>query len=363
MLYAAYGSNLNADDLAAWAHAEGVESPLEDSVGAGLIGDRAPAFTVDSARRGGGVLDILPVPGALTPCALYEVDDEQLAILDRKELVPDVYRRTTVTVLFPDGGASEAVAYEVRPELRREDVVASPSYMEIVRAGLESQALPSGWLDAAAAGDRYAVWRPRFFVYGTLMRGEERFETMRRFSISHVRMGRTLGVLLGLGDYPGLVAGPGADALADATDGDGESRGVEGEFVVLERPEEAIPVLDDVEGFGGFGARRALFVRRLVSVSFLRGKPESAWAWLWAGETDLHERITDGSWRSARGTRDAFLDRLAAEYAPHLAKREDESVRFLVSTMLGDLPSALRSGLVDEDALVRLSGFAQAAIL
>ncbi|HMN97613.1 MAG TPA: gamma-glutamylcyclotransferase [Phycisphaerales bacterium] len=369
MLYAAYGSNLNADDLAAWARSEGLPMPLDDSVGAGLIGDRAPAFTVESARRGGGVLDILPVPGALTPCALYEVDEAALALLDRKEMVPETYRRTRVTVLFPDGGATEAVAYEVRPERRRRDVVASAPYVEIVREGLHSQALPTGWLDGAAAGDRFCVWKPRFFVYGTLMRGEARFAALRQFGILHVRTGRTLGILLSLGAYPGLVAGPGAERVAEEAreSDDGEARGVEGELVVLERPAEAIPVLDEIEGFPGFtegdrDRRGSLFVRRLVSVSFLRGKPESAWAWLWAGDIDLHGRIADGSWRSARGVREAFLDRLAAAYEPHLKARDDESVRFLRSTMLGDLPEALRSGLVDEDGLVRLTTFDRAAI-
>ena len=122
------------------------------------------------------------------------------------------------------------------------------------------------------------------FVYGTLMRGECRHPHLARGGgFERIAAARAPGVLLDCGEYPGLVPS-----------GDGER--VTGELVWLSDPERAIAVLDEVEGFNGFGRADSWYGRALVEAE-VDGEFHLAWTYTWLGRTDL-PCIPSGNWRT-----------------------------------------------------------------
>ena len=97
--YFGYGSNLDREDFEAWCREKKIEPRgLLKPVGPAFLPDRELAFTIESPSRKCGVLDIRPQRGALVEGVLFELGDEGLKALDRKEGVgpdgqPGLYRR------------------------------------------------------------------------------------------------------------------------------------------------------------------------------------------------------------------------------------------------------------------------------
>src|SRR5512132_4368216 len=67
-------------------------------VGIGKVRDHRLAFTRRSVSRHGGAADLVPAPEMVTWGALYELSDEDMTVLDRKEGHPRAYRRVEVDV-------------------------------------------------------------------------------------------------------------------------------------------------------------------------------------------------------------------------------------------------------------------------
>jgi len=86
----------------------------------------------------------------------------------------------------------------------------------------------------------------------------------------------TPGQLLDLGPYPGLVMG---------------SRIVGGELYSLPRPETALPALDALEDFLGYGLEGSMYRRIIVNTS--RGH---AWTYLLLQVERAHGVIEEGEW-------------------------------------------------------------------
>jgi len=151
--YFAYGSNLDAEDLHEYGagHGHGADS-LKRVVGVGTLERYRLVFGRYSRGRGGGVLDVWAtpdgaVPDGAVPGVVFEVDDAELELLDRKEGHPKYYQRTAVSVLVR-GSYLEAIAYIGRPDQRR---LTRPQadYLAIVRRGYEAHQLPLDALERA----------------------------------------------------------------------------------------------------------------------------------------------------------------------------------------------------------------------
>ena len=119
------------------------------------------------------------------------------------------------------------------------------------------------------------------FVYGTLMAGERLHEHMHRFGHpGHPLRAATAGRLVSYGAYPGLIPG-------------GPER-VQGELFRPRNTPQLLSVLDQVEGFAGYGASDSLFRRAPLEVE-AGGATLVAWGYLSLRPGGVP--IPSGSWR------------------------------------------------------------------
>jgi gamma-glutamylcyclotransferase (GGCT)/AIG2-like uncharacterized protein YtfP len=277
VFYFAYGSNLCGEDLARWCRECGLEPVRLARVAAGFLPDRRLAFTHNSTTRGGGVLDVPEVEGAAAAGVLFRISSEQaLAALDLKESRGHAYRRIETVALTEDGGEHPVFTYEVEPGHRLPFVAPAPGYLGVVRRGYE--------LGAAARGESQRGSVTRLFVYGTLLPGEERHPVLRGNGATAGGDASVEGVLLDLGDYPGLIVRAGTSR-------------VRGELYDVPDAPGFFTELDRIEMFRGFGAPGSTY-RRAIMRAERPGRDSSlAWTYIYNGNRAGAQVIEDGDWR------------------------------------------------------------------
>jgi hypothetical protein len=152
MLYFAYGSNLNPDQMR-------VRAPGHQVVGMAVLREHRLAFPLYSNDWGGGVASIQPLHGGTVWGMLYEVSEEDLAVLDRYEGFRaagdqhNLYDRLnmTVDVTRPDDGSVprrvRAALYVARPS---NPSPPSRRYLDTILAGARHHHLPEEYVTALA---------------------------------------------------------------------------------------------------------------------------------------------------------------------------------------------------------------------
>jgi Uncharacterized conserved protein len=103
------------------------------------------AFTRRSIKTGTGVADIVPDPNATVWGALYEVNEDCIARLDRKEGQPWAYARTDVTVHLNSGERHAAFTYVVS-EPEADEVHPSKLYLDSIIEGAREHSLPEAYV-------------------------------------------------------------------------------------------------------------------------------------------------------------------------------------------------------------------------
>ena len=280
MLYFGYGSNLDHVDWTKWCHRKGRNPDGLKEIGPAWLDEYYLTFDYYSSTREAGAanLKLLASGRAATPGALFEIDADTLASLDRKEGHPNpkYYQRKIVTAYTPDGKAHQAYTYI---HYAKEDNFHPPSqeYENLIRNGLERVDLTTDWLDSALDHSMSARFE-YVFVYGTLMEGMSRHSEMQD-GCTLVCEGTVQGNLYHISDYPGLVAGNGT---------------VQGELYRASDMFQIIQRLDWIEGAGGTDP---LFNRVIQQVNTERGK---VWAYTYhyAKSTDSFDKIVSGNWRN-----------------------------------------------------------------
>lgn len=135
MLLFAYGSNMAAEEMAAFAPDARLVGPA-----------RLPGFRLELRRRsvrwGGGAADIVESAGETVWGVVYELAD--VDELDRKEGAGFAYRRREVEVDL-DGRPALALAYEVIDKEPRE-VPPTPEYAAVLVRAARERGLPLDWL-------------------------------------------------------------------------------------------------------------------------------------------------------------------------------------------------------------------------
>lgn len=128
MLYFAYGSNLNKEQMKRRCPDS---KPLTRATlkGYRLVFNR--------------YLDIIESPDSEVVGALYEISEEDLRNLDRYEGFPKYYDRIDVDVEDERGNRYIAFAYEM---VRKGKEEPSHEYVEIVKKGYEDWGIPKGYL-------------------------------------------------------------------------------------------------------------------------------------------------------------------------------------------------------------------------
>jgi gamma-glutamylcyclotransferase (GGCT)/AIG2-like uncharacterized protein YtfP len=225
--------------------------------------------------------------------------------------------------------------------------------MEIVRRGLNDWGIGDAQLNAVAANK--ALQGPDgFFFYGTLMRGEGRFPVLGQFGLECTLMAETFGRLLDLGSFPALVDIGASEQI------------VQGEFVRLRKPKQAIDALDQIEGFNGFGNPNSLYRRTFVGVTVGDGRIRYGWTYCLADKTRQAPQIKSGDWRLHLGRREQFLKRLVSEHSsndePLLARHIAEKMRWTEKTVddlvksLLPLDKSLGNAKISERKMAQASG-------
>lgn len=122
-LYAAYGSNMNLEQMAA-------RCPGAEVAGHGFIDDYRLVFRV--------VADIDPFLGGRVPVVYWWLSEEHVAALDRYEGFPRVYARWRVPALV-GGRRRSALVYLMQPGRRQS--LPSRSYYKSIEDGYRSAGL------------------------------------------------------------------------------------------------------------------------------------------------------------------------------------------------------------------------------
>jgi len=295
--YFAYGSNLNADDLRDWSERQGVDSGLLRSCrGVARLADSELRFDYYSERRQGGVLNLHPRKGQLVEGVLFELDASERHALERKEWVPTCYERIPVQVFDGTGMTVDAFTYRVPPVRCGGFAKPSVAYLETVRTGLERFGLCTRQLEAAAANSAAPFALDGVFVYGTLMRGEERFRALAQVAeFDCTLLATTRGRLLDLETYPALIR-----------DADGV---VDGEFMCFGNLPAVLDVLDLIEGFEGYHTG-SLYHRVPALAQIADGRFRSVWTYVLSGLGAGRPAIASGSWRKHCRRHYAFMEAL-----------------------------------------------------
>ena len=353
-LYFAYGSNLNIDDFEQWCVARGYPSELLNFAGRASLRDFELAFGYESSSRGGGVLDIRERRGRIVPGVIFEVTEEGWDALDRKEGAPSCYQREDVIVFDEFGEMHRATTYRVVDSRAEYYVEPAPGYVEVVQQGLQAWKIDDAHL-LAASNNESPVYTDAIFVYGTLMRGESRFEILKRFGITCSLLAETQGQLFDLGSFPGMTCD------------DASETHVLGEFMRLRNPEAALAALDTIEGFRGYGKPDSLYRREPISVHVGDGRIRTAWTYCLDASADDAQVILSGDWRKHCGTQKPFMKWLANAHSGQHPRRIAERLaskspytwngdREATVAELLPLDDALASGTLSERKLAQATG-------
>ena len=141
MLYFAYGSNLDPEQLLARCGDE------YTFVTVARLQDFALAFTRCSPKRGGGVADVIPTEGKDVWGVVFDITAAYAECLDRYEGVRhDHYHREDVQVLGKDDRPSSAMTYVVSPKQDR--LKPSPAYIKQIVRGAIYWELPPAYIES-----------------------------------------------------------------------------------------------------------------------------------------------------------------------------------------------------------------------
>ena len=141
--YFAYGSNMATRLMT-------LTCPNHRVLGPARLDGYRLAFTRRSIKTGTGVADIVADPDATVWGALYEVNEDCVARLDRKEGHPWAYARKDVFVHLSNGARDAAFTYVVsKPEA--DEVPPSEPYLESIIEGAGEHSLPDAYVASLAS--------------------------------------------------------------------------------------------------------------------------------------------------------------------------------------------------------------------
>ena len=234
-------------------------------------------------------------------------------------------------------------------------------YLDLCLEGRDQLGVETASLNAASEDASKGPLRA-LFSYGTLMRGESRFDAIARYGLRCALLAQTRGCLVNFGAYPGLRPSPEHD--------------VQGEFFISKSIASVLPKLDRIEGFNGFDKTDNLFSRTIIDVHVGEGRVRQAWAYL-ANNDHSVAPSPNHDWRAdcgrAQRAKLALIDCHAAHrpnFYEIVASNHNRIERQFSNTPTGDVPvidraillAALNSGEISERKMAQASGLWTASI-
>lgn len=263
--YFAYGSNLNAADLAHYCDQRGISPDVLRAKQAAWLLDHRPVYHYRSPTRGGGALDVLPKRGHLTPGVLFAVAPEGWTLLDRKEGAPRRYARQPVYAVDTNGGLFQAITYRVTSAHQRQrHVPPKATYTELVEEGLRSHGLPIAQHAQVVRGDQPSPMVRHLFI-SEILQSVDALDAL----LPAIHAGRPARMRWGSSSGR---ADPAWQPLGTEDDW------CRGKLLSLDDPEAVLAETDQIAGWSGswFSASSA---RVLVEVLDAGGEPVLAWCY------------------------------------------------------------------------------------
>jgi gamma-glutamylcyclotransferase (GGCT)/AIG2-like uncharacterized protein YtfP len=266
MLYFAYGSNLDEDQMRD-------RCPGSRRVARATLRGHELLFAGWSERWGGHVATVQQADGGEVPGLLYELTDSDLVLLDRIEGCPRAYQRELRPVVDEHGQEQLAHVYRLPGPEKGEP---TSEYLAVIqRAYRRLGFAEEGLLRAALPGPALR----RVFVYGTLLAGESNHRVLRGARLLGPATTGAEFALVSLGNYPGMVRG-GETAIA-------------GEVYEVDAP--TLAALDQLEGHPDFYRRTPLWPADFGEVEVYVLTPS---------QVEKCPPIASGSWRIHRKVRE-----------------------------------------------------------
>jgi len=153
MWYFAYGSNMNARAVADWSRHLGHRPANMKGGKAAVLDNYRLGFCIYSEYWGGGIADIVYDPGKYVAGALFDLTEQDLAVLDLKvgrklEGSKEVgaYRRIEVKCApLAKGEAVQAITYQ-GTNADRYQIPPTQHYMDVLIQGAYSLGLSMMWI-------------------------------------------------------------------------------------------------------------------------------------------------------------------------------------------------------------------------
>ena len=146
MKYFAYGSNLNLLDLSDWCKRKKEKPPQLQNPEVAILENYRLDFTKYSPTRDGGVADIVYSTNDIVYGVVFDVSEDDVYILDKKEGHDYFYKRCRIKVkLLNEEIFDDVITYEV---VDKEDFI-SPTrdYIDIIINGATDFGLPENWIN------------------------------------------------------------------------------------------------------------------------------------------------------------------------------------------------------------------------
>ena len=169
MWYFAYGSNLNSKAVSEWCRHFGHKPPNLKPGRPGVLDNYRLSFPIFSEYWGGGIADIVYDPGKYVMGVLLELNEQELALLDRKVgrrldsagREVGVYRLAEVKVApLGKGEPVKAVTYQ-GTSADRNHIPPTRHYMDLLIQGACAHGLSTMWMSYLQSFDTQTGRKPR----------------------------------------------------------------------------------------------------------------------------------------------------------------------------------------------------------
>ena len=147
-LYFAFGSNMDDEQMAR-------RCPGATPATMATLLDHRLVFRGPSKNRGAGVASVDPAPGPGVRGLVWNLSEEDLLTLDRREGAPQWYKRATVSVATDDGSSQEVILYRLPRDVL--EMVPTDDYYDQIAAAYLHLRLDLRPLEDALTRARHAA--------------------------------------------------------------------------------------------------------------------------------------------------------------------------------------------------------------
>ena len=142
--YFAYGSCTNFESFKETMKKAGCEEKFQ-ILGVGRLNDHRLAFTRYSSKWRGGVLDIIKSPGDYVLGVVYDIPDQAVSAIDKREGAPKFYERIDDIEVELRHEQVKVFTYTV-VEKNMNEIKPSVEYLDVVHKGME-QSFPLEYIN------------------------------------------------------------------------------------------------------------------------------------------------------------------------------------------------------------------------